>query len=146
MFLFSMRISRYLISLSQHFTCSLINLPFYLAATGPTGCFQKQISGLRVYCRDLFKSTCGRESRLSETAVLTAFDLQGAVLLVQRVAAQVHHAGCGCGDPTTQSGMEDIYIYIYIGFIKEPVRGSHRRPRSFHLTFSTEYDVHVKAG
>lgn len=31
-------------------------------------------------------------------AVLTALDLQGAVLLVQRVAPQVHHAGCSGGD------------------------------------------------
>ena len=31
--------------------------------------------------------------------VLTALDLQGAVLLVQRVAPQVHHTGGRGGDP-----------------------------------------------
>lgn len=72
---------------------------------------------------------------MSGTTVLTAFDLQGAVLLIQRVAAQVHHAGCSCGDPTHthtyKSGMENI------GFMKK----SHEQPGSFHLTFTTEYAV-----
>ncbi len=33
---------------------------------------------------------------------LTALDLQRAVLLVQRVSPQVHHAGRGGGDPAEQ--------------------------------------------
>lgn len=37
-------------------------------------------------------------------AVLTALDLQGAVLLVQRVAPQVHHAGCSGGDSARRAG------------------------------------------
>lgn len=71
---------------------------------------------------------------MSETAVLTAFDLQGAVLLVQRVAAQVHHAGCGCGDPTTQSGMENIY--------KIHQRAGARQPQAApFISFDLQYRV-----
>lgn len=115
MFLFLMRISWYLISLSQHFICNLINLPSTLPPLGRQTFFfffslnpDFRAACVRGIC-SILRVTCGRESWLSGTTVLTAFDLQGAVLLIKRVAAQVHHAGCGCGDPThTQSGMEII--------------------------------------
>lgn len=44
-------------------------------------------------------------------ASLTALDFQGAVLFVQRVSAQVHHAGSRGGDPESKI---KTYIYIYI--------------------------------
>lgn len=44
-----------------------------------------------------------KQTRGQNSESLTAFDFQRAVLLVQRVSAQVHHAG-GCrGDPKTKT-------------------------------------------
>lgn len=62
---------------------------------------------------DLFNSpsACGCESWLSGRAVLTAFYLQSAVLLIQRVAAQVHHAGSSRSDAMDNEGRQNFEIH-----------------------------------
>lgn len=43
---------------------------------------------------------------------LTAFNLQGAVLLIQWVSAQVHHAGSCRGDPKRQKVLSYILLLM----------------------------------
>lgn len=43
-----------------------------------------------------------------EIQIHTAFNLQSAVLLIQRVSSQVHHACCGRGDSETHRVRADI--------------------------------------
>ena len=55
----------------------------------------------------------GPTVRYEHTHSLTALYLQGAVLLVQWVSAQVHHAGCSSCDPYGEKQISVQMIYAH---------------------------------
>lgn len=82
-------------------------------------------------------------SLVTKTVLLTALDLQGAVLFIQRVSAKVHHAGSCRGDPWWKQ-KKNVHLIFWSLRVEYNSQNRPSKPRITQILLNLEWSETIR--